>query len=294
MEEITLSNKKLKITILPYGGIIKELWYNNVNVVVGKEKPKDYLDNPYSLGACIGRFAGRLSPYTINKKKYLTNNIKEFQLHSGEKGWSKVIWSVKEISNKENPFIILEHQCDETSNDYPGQVNVSIKYSLNDTTLCIDYKATTSHKTPINITNHSYFNLSGTPNLEDHELKINSDKVLELDEQLLPTGNYIDVKHTDFDRNEIRPIGRSRYDDCFVLKKSDSIKATLKAKSSKIKMDVYTDQPGVVIFNPNHINGICFETQKFSNAPNISHFPNTILSPGEEYIQKTKYSFSKF
>lgn len=293
MEEITLSNKNLTIKILPYGSIIKELWYNGVNVVIGKKTPEDYLDNPYYLGACIGRFAGRLNPYSIDKKNYFKDKTK-FQLHGGEKGWSKVIWIVKEVSTSATPFVILTHQCKENPIDYPGIVNISVKYSLTGHTLSIEYKATTSEKTPINITNHSYFNLSGVSNLADHELQINSDKILELDKNLLPTGKYLEVENTDFNRNEIRPIGNSKYDDCFVLKKENHTKAILRAQSTKIKMTVHTNQPGVVIFNPKNINGICFETQKFSDAPNISHFPNTILNPNEEYIQKTQFSFSKF
>ena len=177
---------------------------------------------------------------------------------------------------------------------YPGDVNVSLKYSLRGNTLMIEYKAKTTRPTPINITNHSYFNLSGAPNLGDHELMILSDEVLELDNNLLPTGVINTVKKTDFDRNMPCPVGSSRYDDCFVLREKEAINVRLKANSTKIQMDIITDQPGLIVFNPKELNGICFEAQKFPNAPNIPHFPNTIVRPEEKYTQKTQFILSKF
>ena len=121
-----------------------------------------------------------------------------------------------------------------------------------------------------------------------------SDEVLELDNNLLTTGVIKTVKKTDFDRNMPRPVGSYRYDDCFVLREKEAINVRLKANSTKIQMDIITDQPGLVIFNPKELNGICFETQKFPNAPNNPHFPNTIVRPEEKYTQKTQFILSKF
>ena len=295
MKEIALINRDLKLVVLPYGGIIKELWFGKTNVVIGKKHSDDYLDNPWYLGACIGRYSGRISEkYSIDNKTFHIDNENGIQLHGGQQGWSGLTWKITDLYHGTVPHVVLEHKCFPTPKGHPGIVKVSLKYSLQGNIFQIEYKGTTTESTPINITNHSYFNLSGMPNLIDHELQINADHVLEFGPDLLPTGNFIEVHKTDFDRNKLRPINNSRYDDCFVLRQKDTVKARLRAKTTKIQMDILTDQPGMVLFKPEIINGICLETQKFSNGPNIPHFPNTVLHTDERYHQKTQYVFSKF
>ncbi len=295
MKEITLTNRDLKVVILPYGGIIKELWYKGTNVVLGKKNAHEYLDNPWHMGVCIGRYAGRLtSEYTIDQDRYTHIKKPAIQLHGGKHGWDKAVWKIYDLYHGIGPHVVLEHECLEQDCGHPGDVSVLLQYSLRENTLLIEYKAKTTKPTPINITNHSYFNLSDAPNLGDHELMIQSDEVLELDSNLVPTGRINKVKKTDFDRNKSRPIGTSRYDDCFVLREKETSSMRLKATSTKIQMDLITDQPGLVVFNPEELNGICFEAQKFSNAPNLPHFPNTIVRPYKRYTQKTQYVFSKF
>ena len=295
MKEIVLSNHDLKVIILPYGGIIKELWYKGTNVVLGKKNVEEYLDNPWYMGACIGRYAGRLaSEYTIDQVRYTHKKENAIQLHGGAQGWDKAVWKIYDLFHGTVPHVVLEYNCLEKDIGHPGDVSVLLKYSLRENTLQLEYKAKTTRATPINLTNHSYFNLSGAPNLGDHELMIQADEVLELDHNMLPTGVINTVKKTDFDRNDLRSIGPSRYDDCFVLREKEAVNLRLKANSTKIQMDLITDQPGLVVFNPKELNGICFEAQKFSNAPNISHFPNTIVRPGERYTQKTQFIFSNF
>jgi aldose 1-epimerase len=295
LKEIVLTNHDLKVIILPYGGIIKELWYKGTNVVLGKKNAEDYLDNPWYMGACIGRYAGRLaSEYTIDQVRYTHKKENAIQLHGGAQGWDKAVWKIYDLFHGTVPHVVLEYDCLEKDSGHPGDVSVLLKYSLRENTLQLEYKAKTTRATPINLTNHSYFNLSGAPNLGDHELMIQADEVLELDHNMLPTGVINTVKKTDFDRNDLRSIGPSRYDDCFVLREKEAVNLRLKANSTKIQMDLITDQPGLVVFNPKELNGICFEAQKFSNAPNISHFPNTIVRPGERYTQKTQFIFSNF
>ncbi|MBA23101.1 MAG: hypothetical protein CMP52_07170 [Flavobacteriales bacterium] len=227
--------------------------------------------------------------YSIDNKTFHIENENGIQLHGGQQGWSGLTWKITDLYHGTIPHFILEHECLPVPNGHPGIVKVSLKYSLHRNIFQIEYKATTTKSTPINMTNHSYFNLSGVPKLFDHELQINADQVLELNPDLLPTVSFIEVNKTDFDRNKIRSINNSRYDDCFVLRQKDTVKAILRAKTTKIQMDVLTDQPGIVVFKPEIINGICLETQKFSNGPNIPHFPNTILHPNERYYQKTQY-----
>lgn len=295
MKEIVLTNHDLKVIILPYGGIIKELWYKGTNVVLSKKNAEEYLDNPWYMSACIGRYAGRLaSEYTIDQVRYTHKKGNAIQLHGGAQGWDKAVWKIYDLLHGTVPHVVLEYNCLEKDIGHPGDVSVLLKYSLRENTLQLEYKAKTTRPTPINLTNHSYFNLSGARNLGDHELMIQADEVLELDHNLLPTGVINTVKKTDFDRNDLRSIGQSRYDDCFVLREKEAVNLRLKANSTKIQMDLITDQPGLVVFNPKELNGICFEAQKFSNAPNIPHFPNTILGPGERYTQKTQFIFSNF
>ena len=295
MKEIVLTNHDLKVIILSYGGIIKELWYKGTNVVLGKKNAEEYLDNPWYMGACIGRYAGRLaSEYTIDQVRYTHKKGNAIQLHGGAQGWDKAVWKIYDLFHGTVPHVVLEYDCLEKDSSHPGDVTVLLNYSLRENTLQLEYKAKTTRPTPINMTNHSYFNLSGDPNLGDHELMIQADEVLELDHNLLPTDVINTVKKTDFDRNDLRSIGQSRYDDCFVLREKEAVNLRLKANSTKIQMDLITDQPGLVVFNPKELNGICFEAQKFSNAPNIPHFPNTIVRPGERYTQKTQFIFSNF
>ena len=295
MKEIVLTNHDLKVIILSYGGIIKELWYKGTNVVLGKKNAEEYLDNPWYMGACIGRYAGRLaSEYTIDQVRYTHKKGNAIQLHGGAQGWDKAVWKIYDLFHGTVPHVVLEYDCLEKDSSHPGDVTVLLNYSLRENTLQLEYKAKTTRPTPINMTNHSYFNLSGAPNLGDHELMIQADEVLELDHNLLPTDVINTVKKTDFDRNDLRSIGQSRYDDCFVLREKEAVNLRLKANSTKIQMDLITDQPGLVVFNPKELNGICFEAQKFSNAPNIPHFPNTIVRPGERYTQKTQFIFSNF
>jgi aldose 1-epimerase len=295
LKEIVLTNHDLKVIILPYGGIIKELWYKGTNVVLGKKNVEEYLDNPWYMGACIGRYAGRLaSEYTIDQVRYTHKKGNAIQLHGGAQGWDKAVRKIYDLFHGTVPHVVLEYDCLEKDSGHPGDASVLLKYSLRENTHQLEYKAKTTRPTPINLTNHSYFNLSGAPNLGDHELMIQADEILELDHNLLPTGVINTVKKTDFDRNDLRSIGQSRYDDCFVLREKEAVNLRLKANSTKIQMDLITDQPGLVVFNPKELNGICFEAQKFSNAPNIPHFPNTILRPGERYTQKTQFIFSNF
>ena len=204
MKEIVLTNHDLKVIILPYGGIIKELWYKGTNVVLGKKNAEEYLDNPWYMGACIGRYAGRLaSEYTIDQVRYTHKKENAIQLHGGAQGWDKAVWKIYDLFHGTVPHVVLEYDCLEKDSGHPGDVSVLLKYSLRENTLQLEYKAKTTRPTPINLTNHSYFNLSGAPNLGDHELMIQADEVLELDHNLLPTGVINTVKKTDFDRNDL-------------------------------------------------------------------------------------------
>ncbi len=296
MNQYSINNNFFKAKFLTYGAILQELWVKNsnnnfVNIVKGFKKKEDYLGDTWSRGAIMGRYAGRLeNPILIEGKKIKIENKNGVLLHSGISGWNKKNWKV--INYNKNQSISFEYKCKDGSSGFPGNITVKIKYALIENELQISYLAKTDKPTHINLTNHSYFNLNGNNPINSSFLKINSDYYLELKNNLVPSGKIINVTGTKFDYRNFKPIGENRIDDYYVLNKSKEAAASIFNPNSKIKMEVYTNQPGIVIFTPLSFEGICFETQKFSNSPNISHFPETLLKPGERYEHKTKFRFS--
>mgnify|MGYP003342778100 FL=1 len=296
MNQFLVSNNFIKAKFLSYGAILHELWVKNyenkyVNVIKGLKKKEEYLNDIWSRGAIMGRYAGRLeNPILIEGKKYEIENKNGVLLHSGLSGWNKKNWKV--INYNKHKGISFEYLCKDGSSGFPGNVIVKIKYALIENELQISYLAETDKNTHINLTNHSYFNLNGNNPINSNFLKINADCYLELKNNLVPSGKILNVSDTKFDFRNFKVIGTNQFDDYFILNKTKEAAASIYNPNSKIKMEVYTNQPGIVIFTPLNFEGICFETQKFSNSPNISHFPKTLLKTGEVYEQKTKFRFS--
>lgn len=286
-----------------------------VNVVVGLE-PEDYNKEPYLsnytyLGASVGRYAGRISKgaFQVKGKTYPIYNEEGVHLHGGKVGFDKKYWKVESLVEGENPLVTFSCESAHLEEGYPGNLKVTATYQLTEENeVKVTYKATTDAATPINLTNHAYFNLNGCDSIIDHSLKLNSAHYLEVDEQLIPSGKLIDSKNTRFDFNEESIIGRSDFegfDDSFVLGK-ESLKATLTAPKTGIQMKVYSNQPASVIYTPVMLDGIpfkkgvnyskfsaiCFETQNFPDAPNNSNFPSSILEPNQEYVNESVWAFS--
>jgi len=192
---------------------------------------------------------------------------------------------------------------------YPGNLKATVCYQLTENNeVKITYKAITDKATPVNLTNHAYYNLEGEGSVLNHQLMINSTNILEVSDQLLPSGKLIPTVGNRFDRKELMPIGREDFkgfDDAFVLAE-DKLKAVLISEKSGIKMDVFTNQPVSVVYTPvefdvlpfknkasfSKFSAICFETQNFPDAPNNENFPSSILNPGEEYINEAVFRFS--
>lgn len=288
MGTYVIENNFLYAEIMAYGAIIKQLQLkkDEIPLVVSYPSVEDYKENPMHLGACVGRYAGRIRNYTLNEKPILLTK-EEFVLHGAEHGWDKKTWKI--VEHKKNK-ITLELECPHNEKGHPGNVKIVLVYRFVGMDLEIEYSAHTDAPTPMNPTQHSYFNFNGFP-IEEHQLKIYGKRRLALLENLLPNGEFIE-NHGDHFTEHPMPIGEARYDDVFVVEDSQKPIAELLSPDRRLSLKVYTDQKAVVIFVSGNVNGICFETQGFPDAPNFSHFPTTLLNPGETYKQKTRYSFS--
>jgi aldose 1-epimerase len=256
----------------------------------------------------VGRYAGRIDngSFVLNGKKIqLTTNYNSHQLHGGLDGFSKKIWKITSITSGNNPSITLEYTSKNNEEHFPGELKVKVIYTLTEQNeLKVAFWAKSSEDTIVNLTQHSYFNLDGhSANIASQELLVNSNKILETSKELIPTGNYIDLKNHPFDFSSAKNCPTS-IDNTFVLENENAV--VLYSQKNKLKMTVSTNQPAVHIYvggncfnqikgkentNYHSKSGICFETQNFPDAPNHSHFPNAVLKKGEEYKHETRFKF---
>lgn len=285
-------------------------------VVLGLTSPLDYLKEAYlnenkCLGSSIGRFAGRISGggFKIDGKFYALSQRNGQHLHGGFNGFDKRYWKFEGVNKDVNPNIKLSYVSKHLEEGYPGNLEVSVTYQLLESNeLIISYYAKTDKPTHVNLTNHAYFNLNGNGSVVDHLLKIKSNKHLEVNDKNMPSGNILNSEETPFDRNEITEVGRSDFkgfDNVFVLSDNEQAAESI-SNQSGIKMTVKTNQPALVVFTPENLNGfsfkegvtynqypaICFEAQNFPDAPNHANFPSSLLMPGETYENKTSFKFS--
>ena len=325
--QYTLTNKNgMVVKILNYGGTVTDIITPDKNgkmgdVILGYESLDGYRQtgNPY-FGCLVGRYGNRIAnaKFTFEGKEYtLAANNGHNSLHGGLKGFDKVIWTVKLATDSS---VLLSYLSKDGEEGYPGNLSVDVMYSLGpDNALKIDYAAVTDKPTPLNLTNHCYFNLSaGTDStILDHELRLKADKYTPVNETLIPTGKIEDVKGTPMDFTSAKKIGKDLasvkggYDHNWVLNRSGNdlelIGSVYHAGSGRY-MEVFTTQPGIQFYTGNFLDGtlkntregmkyvkhaaLCLETQHFPDSPNQSSFPNTILKPGETYHETTVYKFS--
>ena len=316
-----LTNKNgMIMKVITYGASITSLKIPLKNgdfsdVVLGFDTMEAYLNSfnlksaPY-FGATVGRYAGRInnSSFSLNKKSiYLSNNNNGHSLHGGNIGFSQKQWKIKNVNEGKNPSITLSYFSPDGEENYPGDLAIDLTYTLSDENeLIIDYIATTSEDTVINLTHHSYFNLDGhNSTILEQDLSINSNKILETNEHNIPTGQFLNLENNLFDFNKSKKCPQT-IDTTFVLNDGEKISASLFSPKNNLKMLVYTNQPAVHIYvggncfnaikgkeNADYhpLSGICFETQNFPDAPNHDHFPSAILRKGEVYQHKTMYKF---
>lgn len=298
MKQITIKNEYISLTVLEYGAIIQKMMVKDKkgkeqNVVVGHEKPEAYLNDEYALGACIGRYAGRISQggFHLNGKFYPLYKENGVHLHGGKIGFGKKYWTLTQQHLGNNPFIKLSCKSEHLEEGYPGDLEASVTYKLVGNSLHILHEAQTDKTTVINLTNHSYFKLDNEITIDHYNLKLKSEGYLEVDEHLVPTGSIKKVEHTQNNFLKKKKIGSVRLDTPFIFNPNCENAAIVSSNISGIFMKVTTNQPAIVIYTPTPFPAICFETQNYPDAPNQSHFPSSILEPGELYRNESTFDF---
>uniref|UniRef100_UPI00404AFC0D aldose epimerase family protein n=1 Tax=Flavobacterium sp. TaxID=239 RepID=UPI00404AFC0D len=315
----TLKNKKgASFSVLNYGATVQSLKIPVKNeirdVVLGFDSFKKYVDSftlpskPY-FGSIVGRFAGRINEGKFQldgKTIQLAQNLGEHHLHGGDFGFSNKIWEVVSINTNENPSITLKYVSEDLEENYPGKLHIEITYKLTETnSFNVNIKATTTKKTILNLTNHSYFNLDGhSKDVTMHGLVLNTEKSLETDKDLIPTGKFRDLDKNPFQFMDNKKMP-SAIDTTIVCIPNQKV-AALISSDSKLSMTVQTTLPGVHIYIGGNCfdeikgkndetyhskSGICFETQNFPDAPNHPNFPNCYLNPNEKYEHETIFTF---
>lgn len=323
----TLTNAHgVQVSISDYGGTITSFTApdkngKKENIVLGFDNLDGYLAKPPYFGATVGRYGNRISDgkFTLDGKTYsLAANNGKNHLHGGNVGFDKVVWTAGNIS-EDNPQLMLTYLSKDGEEGYPGNLTSTVTFSLtDDNALRIEYKATTDKATPINLTNHSYFNLSGdvSKTILDHWVMINADRYTPVDETLIPTGQLAPVQGTPFNFTTPHQIGEriaqveGGYDHNFVLNKTGNNlakAAEVTDSASGRKLEVLTTQPGLQFYTGNFLDGtikadngqpiqkhaaFCMETQHFPNSPNTAAFPSTTLQPGQTYNHVTEYKVS--
>ena len=305
----TLKNETLEADILTFGGTVTAIRVPDqkgdlINVAHRHPNLTDYAHKGGYVGALVGRFGNRIgdSKFTINGVEYTVSaNEKGNCLHGGFEGFNKKHW---EVVSAEEEKLVLSYVSPDGEEGFPGNLGVTVTYSLTEKGLLIDYKAVTDKDTVINLTNHSYFNLNGPEGTTDGLLlTIDADAITAVDADLIPHGEFTSVEGNLFDFRKERPFicdlsahpvlgKRGCYDENFVLNGEGFRRvSTLYSSNTGIYMETYTDQPGMQIYTGNK-KGIALETQNFPNAVNCPNFPSALLKAGDTYHTQTEYRFT--
>lgn len=334
VHEYTLRNKNLaEIKVINYGGIITSIKVQDKHgklddIVLGFDNLQDYLKNEPYFGAIIGRYGNRIANgrFSLEGKEYvLAQNNGHNSLHGGNKGFDKVCWDAEELTNGEDLALKLSYTSKDMEENFPGTLKVEVVYAWSDDNeLKITYTATTDKTTIVNLTQHSYFNLSAEKGSDvlDHELTLHAERFLPIDVNLIPTGEFRNVTGTPFDFTKPASIAKHindkdkqlefglGYDHCWVLDGKPGVlhlaASALEPVSGRV-LKVFTTEPGIQFYSGNFLDGrlkgkagiayakrsgFCLETMHYPDSPNKAHFPTVVLKPGETYSTQTVYKFS--
>jgi len=326
----------LRLRAINYGAIVLNLDVprrsgGSDDVVLGFETFEPYLSDSAYLGAVVGRYANRIADgrFALNGQSYslAVNNAPggvPCALHGGVKGFNRVLWRAEIVDGEGGPGVRFSYLSEDGEEGYPGDLDVSVTYRLTaDNGWRIDYSAKTSRETPVNLTQHSFFNLKGEGrgDVLDHELKLESAEYTPVNAAMIPTGKIAPVAGTPLDFTSFVPL-RERVisdfeqiqmgngvDHNFVLRPQSDLPvlaATVYEPTSGRTLEVWTTEPAIQVYTGNFLDGsiigksgsqygfregFCLETQHFPDSPNQPHFPNTVLRPGEEFRSTTVYKF---
>lgn len=316
--------------LIDYGATLVSLYVPDASgefadVVLGCDTVECYATQSPYFGATTGRYANRIAKgkFTLDGTEYtLAVNNDPNHLHGGNVGFNKVMWEAEPFTNDDAAGVVFTYVSPDGDEGYPGELTTKVTYTFtNDDKLRIDYEATTDKPTVVNLTHHSYFNLSGhkAGSILDHELQIEADRYTPTDDTFIPTGELAPVEGTPFDFTEMTPIGEridqvpgdpGGYDLNYVLNSGGgelALAATVKDPKSGRVMKIYTTEPGIQFYTGNFLDAsfagkdgakyakntaFCLETQHFPDSPNQPDFPSTVLRPGEKYTHTIVHEFS--
>ncbi len=318
VEEITLKKGELEASVLTFGAIIRDLKFAGQSVVLGFDNLQDYLDHSPYFGAIVGRCANRIAngKLEIDGRAYqLSQNDNGHHLHGGTQGFSRRNW---QIEQSDKASVLLKLVSEDGDMGYPGRVEVLVRYTLTGAgAVRVKMSATTDQSTPVNLAQHSYFNLDGSDTILDHQLEIAAETYVPVNDHLIPTGEIRSVAWTPYDFQDGRRLRRKSgeeaviYDHNFCLSDAprDAVEfaAALEDKSGDRRMEVWTTEPGLQLYDGGKIDvpvpglagknygahaGLCLEAQRWPDSVNRKTFTDVLLRPGVSYNQVTEFRFS--
>ncbi|MGV2974237.1 aldose epimerase family protein [Roseibium alexandrii] len=318
VEEITLKKGDLEASVLTFGAIIRDLKFAGQSVVLGFDNLQDYLDHSPYFGAIVGRCANRIAngKIAIDGRAYqLDQNDNGHHLHGGSKGFSRRNW---QIEQSDKVSVLLKLVSEDGDMGYPGRVEALVRYTLTGSgALRVKLSATADQTTPVNLAQHSYFNLDGSDTILDHQLEIAAETYVPVEDHLIPIGQIRSVAWTPYDFQDGRRLRRKSgeeaviYDHNFCLSDAprDTVEfaAALEDKSGDRRMEVWTTEPGLQLYDGGKIDvpvpglagknygahaGLCLEAQRWPDSVNQKTFTDVLLRPDASYNQVTEFRFS--
>ncbi|MEI8622872.1 galactose mutarotase [Pseudoalteromonas sp. B129b] len=315
LQVIQLSDgENLTAEILPFGAIIKSIKFKKQEMTLSVDDPQYYLENPFYLGATVGRYANRIAKgrFSLSGTQYqLEANNGPNSLHGGVKGFNKVLWQVTKQTESE---VELYYCSPDGEQGFPGELQVWQTISAKNGELTLHFKALTNKETLVNFTNHCYFNLDGSESINEHLVQINTDRYLPIDTTSIPLNEAALVCGTCFDFTKPAQVGEALsavhpqleagngFDHCYIFNDDSGLKtmATLTSPHTNVSLTLKSTQPGMQLYTANFVGSpfkarqaLCFEAQNWPDAPNRENFPKANLLPGEDYEQVIIYSFSE-